>query len=106
VDLTKIPFRLKFLMRKLVLRRKTGYPKPINMLNILNRSRILYLLLFGKQRYFQRSHIWTSTAIWVYTAIIGLDENGKASGVKMKGISPNIYFSFDFQDIDLKRTEN
>lgn len=32
-----------------------------------------------------------------------LDENGKAEGIKMKGISPNIDFSFDFHDLDLKR---
>jgi len=32
-----------------------------------------------------------------------LDENGEAQGFKMKGISPAIDFSFDFQDLDLKR---
>ena len=31
------------------------------------------------------------------------DETGKAQSIKMKGISPNIDFSFDFQDLDLKR---
>ena len=36
-------------------------------------------------------------------AMFSLDENGKANGFKMKGISPNIDFSFDFQDLDLKR---
>lgn len=36
-------------------------------------------------------------------AMFSLDENGKATGFKMKGISPNIDFSFDFQDLDLKR---
>jgi hypothetical protein len=47
---------------------------------------------------------------WDYTdmpcdafAMFGLDENGKAVRIKMKGISPNIDFSFDFQDLDLKR---
>jgi len=39
-------------------------------------------------------------------AIFCLDENGKAQSIKMKGISPNIDFSFDFQDLDLKRVEN
>jgi hypothetical protein len=34
-----------------------------------------------------------------------LDENGTAIGIKMKGISPNIDFSFDFQDLDLRRIE-
>ncbi len=36
-------------------------------------------------------------------AIFSLDEEGKAQGLKMKGISPNIDFSFDFQDLDLTR---
>jgi CubicO group peptidase (beta-lactamase class C family) len=38
-------------------------------------------------------------------ALFTLDEEGKASGLKMKGISPNIDFSFDFQDLDFKRVE-
>src|SRR6056297_3137776 len=36
-------------------------------------------------------------------AIFSLDENGKAQNIKMKGISRFIDFSFDFQDLDLKR---
>lgn len=36
-------------------------------------------------------------------AIFSLDEEGKATAIKMKGISPNIDFSFDFQDLDLQR---
>lgn len=36
-------------------------------------------------------------------ALFALDENGKAQSIKMKGISPNIDFSFDFQDLDLQR---
>ena len=32
-----------------------------------------------------------------------LDENGKAQSIRLKGISPNIDFSFDFQDLDLRR---
>jgi CubicO group peptidase (beta-lactamase class C family) len=36
-------------------------------------------------------------------AIFSLDEEGKAQSIKMKGISPNIDFSFDFQDLDLRR---
>jgi len=36
-------------------------------------------------------------------AMFSLDENGKAQSIKMKGISPNIDFSFDFQDLDLQR---
>lgn len=39
-------------------------------------------------------------------AIFSLDEEGKAQSIKMKGISPNIDFSFDFQDLDLKRINN
>ncbi|MFT6035954.1 MAG: hypothetical protein ACI9XJ_001530 [Marivirga sp.] len=38
-------------------------------------------------------------------AIFSLNEEGKAIGIKMKGISPNIDFSFDFQDLDLKRED-
>ena len=38
-------------------------------------------------------------------AIFQLDENGKAIGIKMKGISPNIDFSFDFHDLDLMRVD-
>jgi len=36
-------------------------------------------------------------------AIFSLDENGKAQSIKMKGISPNIDFSFDFQDLNFQR---
>ncbi len=36
-------------------------------------------------------------------AIFSLNEEGKAQSIKMKGISPNIDFSFDFQDLDLQR---
>ncbi|MCP2029350.1 CubicO group peptidase (beta-lactamase class C family) [Flavobacterium sp. HSC-32F16] len=36
-------------------------------------------------------------------AMFSLDENGKAQSIKMKGISPNIDFSFDFHDLDLTR---
>ncbi|WP_106915311.1 serine hydrolase [Chryseobacterium aurantiacum] len=39
-------------------------------------------------------------------AMFNLDENGKAQGIKMKGISPNIDFSFDFQDLNLQRIKN
>jgi CubicO group peptidase (beta-lactamase class C family) len=38
-------------------------------------------------------------------ATFSLDETGKAQSIKMKGISPNLDFSFDFQDLDLKRVE-
>lgn len=34
-----------------------------------------------------------------------LDENGKAAGFKMSAISPLTDFSFDFQDLDLKRKQ-
>jgi CubicO group peptidase (beta-lactamase class C family) len=36
-------------------------------------------------------------------AMFTLDETGKAQGIKMKGISPNLDFSFDFQDLDFER---
>ena len=37
--------------------------------------------------------------------IFSLDEEGKAQSISMKGISPNIDFSFDFQDLDLQRID-
>ncbi len=39
-------------------------------------------------------------------AIFCLDEEGKAQSIRMKGISPNIDFSFDFQDLDFQRIKN
>lgn len=36
-------------------------------------------------------------------ATFSIDDSGKAQSILMKGISPNIDFSFDFQDLDLKR---
>jgi CubicO group peptidase (beta-lactamase class C family) len=36
-------------------------------------------------------------------AMFTLDDNGKAQSIKMEGISPDIDFSFDFQDLDLVR---
>lgn len=36
-------------------------------------------------------------------AIFSLDEEGKAQSIKMKGISPNIDFSYDFQDLEFVR---
>jgi hypothetical protein len=38
-------------------------------------------------------------------ALFYFDDTGKAQSIQMKGISPNIDFSFDFQDLDLKRIE-
>jgi CubicO group peptidase (beta-lactamase class C family) len=38
-------------------------------------------------------------------ALFNLDENGQAAGIKMKGISPNIDFSFDFHDLDFRRVD-
>ena len=43
--------------------------------------------------------IWNCDAL----ASFNLDEEGKGQSIKMKGISPNIDFSFDFQDLDLQR---
>ncbi|WP_299214253.1 serine hydrolase [uncultured Aquimarina sp.] len=63
------------------------------------------------QMYFYKA---TTFAIkWEYTdmnadafATFSLNEEGKGIGIKMKGISPNIDFSFDFQDLDLKRVKH
>ncbi len=38
-------------------------------------------------------------------AIFGLDEEGMAQSLTMKGISPDIDFSYDFQDLYFERTE-
>lgn len=38
-------------------------------------------------------------------AIFSLDEEGKAERIRMKGIAPDIDFSYDFQDLDLKRVK-
>jgi hypothetical protein len=38
-------------------------------------------------------------------AIFSLDEEGRAQSITMKGISPDIDFSFDFQDLDLRRID-
>ncbi|MHA7944461.1 serine hydrolase [Formosa sp. 3Alg 14/1] len=62
------------------------------------------------QMYFYKA---TTFAVkWEYTempcdafAIFNLNEEGKAMQIKMKGISPNIDFSFDFQDLNLKRID-
>ncbi|SFT16288.1 CubicO group peptidase, beta-lactamase class C family [Zhouia amylolytica] len=38
-------------------------------------------------------------------ATFNLNEDGKGISIQMKGISPNIDFSFDFHDLNLKRVE-
>jgi len=38
-------------------------------------------------------------------ATFNYDTEGKATSIKMKGISPNIDFSFDFQDLNLVRVD-
>jgi CubicO group peptidase (beta-lactamase class C family) len=65
--------------------------------------------LTGEMFYYKSN---TFVIKWNYTdmpcdafVMFNLDENGKAIGIKMKGISSNIDFSFDFQDLDLKRVE-
>ena len=37
--------------------------------------------------------------------MFGLDEEGTAQSIKLKGISPAIDFSFDFQDLDFERVD-
>lgn len=39
-------------------------------------------------------------------ALFSLDEEGQAIGLKMKGISPDIDFSYDFQDLSFRRVED
>ena len=63
--------------------------------------------LNGQMFYYQAN---TFAIKWEYQdmpcdafAMFELDEKGEAVAIKMKGISPNIDFSFDFQHLDLKR---
>lgn len=65
--------------------------------------------LNGPMAFFQEN---TFAIKWEYQAMncdalamFSLDEIGKAIAIKMKGISPNIDFSFDFQDLDLIRID-
>ncbi len=65
--------------------------------------------LTGKMSYYKAN---TFAIKWSYRdmdcdafAIFSLDENGKAQRIEMKGISPNIDFSFDFHDLELKRVK-
>jgi CubicO group peptidase (beta-lactamase class C family) len=65
--------------------------------------------LNGQMFYYQAN---TFAVKWEYDqeecnafAMFSLDENGQAIGIKMKGISPNIDFSFDFHDLDLRRVD-
>ena len=64
-------------------------------------------LLTGQMFYYKAN---TFAIKWEYKnmeadafASFCLDENGKGQSIKMKGISPNIDFSFDFQDLNFKR---
>jgi len=65
--------------------------------------------LHGKMSYYKAN---TFAVRWDYRdmacdafATFSMDEEGRATGIRMKGISPNIDFSFDFQDLDLKRVK-
>lgn len=64
--------------------------------------------LKGKMRFYKANTFvvkWTASGLTDADAFVSfqLDEEGKAQGIKMKGISPAIDFSFDFQDLNLKR---
>lgn len=66
--------------------------------------------LIGRMYYYQAN---TFAIDWEYDdlecnafATFRLDENGNAQGIKMKGISPSIDFSFDFHDLDFNRISN
>ena len=63
--------------------------------------------LSGKMLFYEDN---TFVVKWNYTdmecnafAHFVIDENGKATGFTMEGISPKIDFSFDFHDLNLKR---
>ena len=66
-------------------------------------------LLTGKMLFYKAT---TFAVKWDYSdmncdafATFNLNPEGKAIEIKMAGISPNIDFSFDFQDLHLKRVE-
>jgi CubicO group peptidase (beta-lactamase class C family) len=65
--------------------------------------------LFGPMHYYKANAFaikWERRELMADAfAIFSLDEEGKAQSIKMKGISPNIDFSYDFQDLDLRRIE-
>jgi CubicO group peptidase (beta-lactamase class C family) len=63
--------------------------------------------LIGKMYYYNAN---TFVVKWNYRAMNAdafasfcLDKNGKAQKITLKGISPNIDFSFDFQDLEFER---
>lgn len=63
--------------------------------------------LIGEMKFYRAN---TFVASWEYRdmecdafVMFNLDENGKGVSILMKGISPDIDFSFDFQDLLLKR---
>jgi CubicO group peptidase (beta-lactamase class C family) len=63
--------------------------------------------LIGKMFYYKAN---TFAIKWNYQdmecdafATFNTDEEGSATSIRMKGISPNIDFSFDFHDLDLQR---
>jgi CubicO group peptidase (beta-lactamase class C family) len=66
--------------------------------------------LIGQMLYYQAN---TFAVKWEYRdmdcdafAMFGLDEFGKAQSIKMKGISPDIDFSYDFHDLNLTRVKD
>jgi len=63
--------------------------------------------LKGRMHYYKAN---TFAVDWEYRdmacdafAMFQLDENGDATSISMKGISPDIDFSFDFHDLDLRK---
>jgi hypothetical protein len=63
--------------------------------------------LTGEMKYYKAN---TFAISWEYQdmdcdafAMFNLDQNGFANSIAMKGISPAIDFSFDFQDLNLKK---
>ena len=67
--------------------------------------------LSGQMHYYKANTFvvkWTASGLTDADAFVmfQLDEDGVAQGFKMKGISPAIDFSFDFQDLDLTRINN
>ncbi|MGM0634557.1 MAG: serine hydrolase [Bacteroidota bacterium] len=64
--------------------------------------------LKGKMQFYKANTFvvkWADESLEDADAFVSfiLDEKGKATGFTMKGVSPNIDFSYDFQDLELKR---
>jgi CubicO group peptidase (beta-lactamase class C family) len=80
---------------------------------VFSKNEQLWIKSYRSPKLNGRMHYYKANAFaikWEYQDMVGdafcvfsLDEEGHAQGIKLKGISPNIDFSFDFHDLNLKR---